>query len=200
VQTLPILLTTVFSCLCITHIIAHSTKPVLSPTYYSSYHPATHSHYIHMAVTKSIAPAPRCRPSVSKQFMELKNRAISPKDRPAFIYFFTLPGSAPAGKIWGKLGISNDIRRRQREWHRQCKGVKHVWSPVTRFTRYAYKHERLAHLALMKIGITRPLQTCPGCKLSFLTFADLSAGQAAGGIERSLSSMKMRILKGWFGK
>jgi hypothetical protein len=119
---------------------------------------------LRMRVTKSSAGAPRRRSSASKQFLELKNKAISPKDRPAFFYFFTLPGSAPRGKKWGKLGISNNVRRRKKEWHRQCKGVEHVWSPVTRFTSYAYKHERLAHLALMKIGITRPLRTCAGCK------------------------------------
>ncbi|KAK7022858.1 hypothetical protein VNI00_014247 [Paramarasmius palmivorus] len=74
---------------------------------------------------------------------------------------YVLERKEGTGRLW-KVGRSNCVPRRVKEWNRLCKGhgykLRDSWE-----VRWAGKMERCVHLALMDLGFRRLIFRCSGC-------------------------------------
>ncbi|KAJ8075993.1 hypothetical protein PM082_014778 [Marasmius tenuissimus] len=90
-------------------------------------------------------------------------KSLSPHDTAAFIYAFCIEGENEfSDGVVFKVGRTNDIERRKKEWAIQCPSQRHTWyDPIP--VLYSHRTERLVHLELAKICLRKPNETCKDC-------------------------------------
>ncbi|KAJ8095914.1 hypothetical protein PM082_015135 [Marasmius tenuissimus] len=90
-------------------------------------------------------------------------KSLSPQDVAAYIYVFCIENkNAFVDGVVFKVGRTNDVERRKKEWAAQCLSQQHKWyDPV--LVRYSHRTERLVHLELAKICLRKPNEICTDC-------------------------------------
>ncbi|KAJ4474126.1 hypothetical protein C8J55DRAFT_490793 [Lentinula edodes] len=80
-------------------------------------------------------------------------RPLSSADGSGWIYVFR------EGRFVYKVGRTNNVARRAREWKYTCRAYPQIWLAAFR-TPYAHRTERLVHVALEAICDSRPRIRC----------------------------------------
>ncbi|KAJ3771804.1 hypothetical protein FB446DRAFT_704364 [Lentinula raphanica] len=101
--------------------------------------------------------ARRPTPKLCALFASRRSRSTSRADGPGYLYAFL-----DNGQFW-KIGMSNDIGRRRREWDRNCPCPTRRWLVVVAVARRR-RAETLAHLLLERHCYDRPRIHCPRCR------------------------------------
>ncbi|KAJ3803572.1 hypothetical protein F5876DRAFT_54307 [Lentinula aff. lateritia] len=83
----------------------------------------------------------------------VSHQPFSFADGPGWIYIFL------EGNVTYKVGRTNNVSRRIREWKRSCHTSPKTWLAAI-WTPYAHRTERLVHLALEAICNSRPRVLC----------------------------------------
>ncbi|KAF5357522.1 hypothetical protein D9757_013062 [Collybiopsis confluens] len=109
-------------------------------------------------------------------------KKLSSADAPGLIYVFR------DEELW-KAGRTNNIKRRIREWERDCPAFDREWIGW-RWTPYANRTEYLVHLALERICVGRPRFQC-NCGRVHVEKFDFGGASTSG--ELILSVIEMVI-------